>query len=57
MAKEQLDPVCGMMVDPDQSVYKSSHQDKQYAFCSKRCLDSFKKDPEKYMHPQSQQQD
>ncbi|MBA3722976.1 MAG: heavy metal translocating P-type ATPase, partial [Parachlamydiaceae bacterium] len=39
-----------------QSVYKSSHQDKQYVFCSKRCLDSFKKDPEKYMHPQSQQQ-
>jgi len=56
MAKEQLDPVCGMVDDPDQSVYKSSYQDKQYVFCSKQCLDSFKKDPEKYMHPQSQQQ-
>ena len=56
MATQSKDPVCGMMVDPDQSVYKSIYKDKQYVFCNKRCLDSFKKNPEKYVHPQSQQQ-
>ena len=56
MAKEQLDPVCEMMVDPDQSVYKSSQQNEQYVFCSKHCLESFENDSEKYMYRQSQQQ-
>ncbi len=56
MAEEQLDLVCGMMVDPDQSPYQTSYQDQQYVFCSEHCLKNFKKDPQKYLHPQQQDQ-
>jgi Cu+-exporting ATPase len=48
------DPVCGMTVDPAQVPYKFSNQDQQYFFCSQHCLDSFKKKPDKYLRPKSQ---
>lgn len=54
MSKEQLDPVCNMRVDPEQSPYKFNYLGKDYAFCSKSCLESFKKNPEKYLNPHSQ---
>jgi len=47
MQKKQKDPVCGTAVE-GQSNYKTMHHDKQYNFCCQQCMDSFKKNPEKY---------
>ncbi len=54
MAKEQLDPVCGMKVVPDKSLYKFTYQDHEYFFCSSHCLESFKKDPHSYLQDKIQ---
>jgi Cu+-exporting ATPase len=52
VTKDQLDPVCGMLVDLDQTPYQCRYKDQIYGFCSAHCLENFKKDPEKYLHPQ-----
>ena len=43
------DPVCGMQVDPQTA--QSSHRlgETTYYFCSARCLDKFKADPDRYL--------
>jgi P-type Cu+ transporter len=41
------DPVCGMEVPPD-SPLKAVYQDREYFFCSGRCLSQFNKDPQHY---------
>ncbi|HEX4923910.1 MAG TPA: YHS domain-containing protein, partial [Bdellovibrionales bacterium] len=43
----QIDPVCGMSVDPS-SPHKHSHGGEDYSFCSAHCLTKFKKEPAKY---------
>jgi Cu+-exporting ATPase len=43
------DPVCGMMVDPREAAGKVDHQTKLYIFCSTRCAERFKNDPEKFL--------
>lgn len=50
------DPVCGMMVDPEQTTYKFDYRNQQYLFCSQHCLDSFQQKPDKYLHSQLQSQ-
>jgi P-type Cu+ transporter len=48
------DPVCGMEVDPQNAKggnYKYKNED--YFFCNPKCKDKFSKDPEKYLHPTS----
>jgi Cu+-exporting ATPase len=47
MQKKHKDPVCGMHVE-DHSSHKATHHNKQYNFCCQQCLDTFKKNPEKY---------
>ena len=42
------DPVCGMPVDATQSPYVFIYQEKSYYFCANACLESFKKDPDKF---------
>lgn len=37
------DPVCGMYVDEEKTVYKSKIRGKMYYFCSKSCLITFEK--------------
>src|SRR5689334_15956104 len=49
MADRVLDPVCGMMVDPDRAAGHVDHQGKTYYFCSKGCVAKFSADPEKYL--------
>ncbi|MBA3816562.1 MAG: heavy metal translocating P-type ATPase [Parachlamydiaceae bacterium] len=56
MTKNELDPVCGMTVDQDNASYKSSYQGQQYFFCSKHCLENFKKNPERYLSIRQEQQ-
>jgi len=43
------DPVCGMDVLPENAAGKTEHQGKTYYFCSTKCLEKFKQDPEEYL--------
>jgi P-type Cu+ transporter len=45
------DPVCGMMVDPKSTAHHLGLGDATYHFCSVRCLDKFKADPDRYLNP------
>ena len=41
------DPVCGMEVQPGQG-YAKMHEAREYRFCSRKCLDQFELDPQRY---------
>lgn len=43
------DPVCGMDVDPDKAKYHFKYKDRNYYFCSGKCLNKFKESPERYL--------
>lgn len=43
-----LDPVCGMLVQPD-SPYRTTYKGEDFAFCSSHCLETFERDPERYL--------
>jgi Cu+-exporting ATPase len=43
------DPVCGMYVDPAKARGSSEYKGETYYFCSPRCLERFKVEPEKYL--------
>ena len=47
----EIDPVCGMEVDPKTAEFKSIYHGKMYYFCSRGCKNDFEKDPEKYINP------
>jgi putative ABC transport system ATP-binding protein len=46
------DPVCGMRVDEWTAALQTTYQEHRYVFCSRRCLDRFEAEPERY-HPAS----
>ena len=48
------DPVCGMNVNPEKAHFKFGYQNQQYFFCSQKCLESFKQNPDKYLSAQRQ---
>lgn len=43
----ELDPVCGMHVDP-RNALQSTHDGKSYYFCSEDCRAKWDADPEKH---------
>src|SRR5436853_6630018 len=43
------DPGCGMSVDPTKAAGKVEHKGEVYHFCSKRCAERFRQDPEKFL--------
>jgi Cu+-exporting ATPase len=47
------DPVCGMMVDPATTQQHYELGNATYHFCSVRCLDKFKANPDLYLNPAS----
>src|SRR4051812_7670542 len=49
MADRVVDPVCGMMVDPDRAAGHVEHLGTTYHFCSKGCAAKFTADPDKYL--------
>ena len=55
MKDARIDPVCGMKVD-EKSPLKTSYGDHAYFFCCEHCLKKFKRDPQKYLNPQTQNQ-
>ncbi|OGF99655.1 YHS domain-containing protein [Candidatus Gottesmanbacteria bacterium RBG_16_38_7b] len=40
------DPVCGMIVDPKNSKFKSEFKELTYYFCSEHCKSQFDQNPE-----------
>jgi Cu+-exporting ATPase len=48
----ELDPVCGMTVNPDSAAGSFEYQGKTYYFCSTHCLHRFQQDPESFLKPQ-----
>lgn len=47
-AHDVKDPVCRMIVDSDATKFKQRLGNKTFYFCSKRCQESFAREPEKY---------
>ncbi len=45
----EIDPVCGMEVDPKSAAATYEYKGKTYYFCAPGCKRSFEKDPEKYL--------
>jgi len=45
------DPVCGMEVDTRAATHKLQLGDATYCFCSTRCLERFRADPDRYLNP------
>src|SRR5215212_3122331 len=46
-----VDPVCGMTVDPSRAAGSYGHEGHTYYFCNVSCLNRFKADPVRYIHP------
>jgi P-type Cu+ transporter len=49
VAPRERDPVCGMMVDPEKAAGKVEHDGKTYYFCSARCAERFRNEPENFL--------
>ena len=45
------DPVCGMKVSPT-TAHRETHGGHEYLFCSARCAEKFRADPERYLRPE-----
>jgi len=50
-SQEEIDPICGMSVDPTTSPYQFSYHGKNYYFCSAHCVEKFKKDSSSFLNP------
>jgi Cu+-exporting ATPase len=48
---DELDPVCGMTVDPRTAAGSHMHGGRTYWFCSTGCVARFKADPDRYLGP------
>ncbi|HKD36642.1 MAG TPA: heavy metal translocating P-type ATPase, partial [Pirellulales bacterium] len=46
---EQIDPVCGMKVDPSRAADVAEHEGRKYYFCSKYCGEKFRREPARYL--------
>lgn len=45
----EIDPVCGMQVNPTTAKYKTLYKGKMYHFCSHMCKEAFEKNPDFYL--------
>lgn len=48
-ANRRTDPVCGMSVDPQTTEHRCEHAGETHVFCSARCLQTFRNDPQKFV--------
>ncbi|KPJ51318.1 MAG: hypothetical protein AMJ41_00030 [candidate division Zixibacteria bacterium DG_27] len=46
--EKAVDPICGMSLKPKEIKHMAVHQGHLYAFCNKKCLETFKENPEKH---------
>ena len=49
-ARQEIDPVCGMSVNPATAKAKAEHAGKTYYFCCPGCATKFQADPQKYLN-------
>ena len=49
MTKDMRDPVCGMRVNPEQSLFNHEHAGYVYHFCCDGCLTAFKRTPDEFL--------
>jgi len=47
----EVDPVCGMRVDPARAAGRHQYRGRTYYFCNPRCRERFVADPERYLEP------
>lgn len=45
---KQIDPVCGMEVDPDKAAATTCYKGKMVFFCAEGCKKAFEKNPKAY---------
>ena len=45
----EIDPVCGMEVDPQSAAGSAEYGGTTYYFCSRGCLEDFLEDPASYV--------
>lgn len=45
----EIDPVCGMEVDPQTVAWSFEYGGSTYHFCSEGCLEDFQEDPESFV--------
>jgi YHS domain-containing protein len=45
----EIDPVCGMEVDPLTAEWRQEFEGNTYYFCSKGCMEDFAEDPSSYL--------
>jgi len=45
----EIDPVCGMEVDPATAEWAYEYEGKRYCFCAKGCMEDFAEDPAAYL--------
>ena len=50
-AKLVRDPVCGMMIEPQDAVSSQEIEGKTYHFCNRSCATKFAADPKSYLQP------
>ena len=50
----EIDPVCGMTVQPASAAGSYDYREKKYYFCATRCLEKFCADPDYYLTPPDQ---
>jgi Cu+-exporting ATPase len=50
----EIDPVCGMTVQPATAAGSYEYRGKTYYFCATRCLEKFRADPDYYLMPLEQ---
>ena len=55
--KLAVDPVCGMTVDPNEAAGSHEYEGKTYYFCSTRCVQRFREDPQRFLKPVSPPQE
>jgi Cu+-exporting ATPase len=47
--RANVDPVCGMDVDPAKAAYKSEYEGTTYLFCTKDCKTKFDAQPSRFV--------
>jgi Cu+-exporting ATPase len=45
----EIDPVCGMEVDPTTAAWTYEYEGTTYRFCAKACMEDFAEDPGAYL--------
>ena len=54
VSQGEIDPVCGMTVQPATAAGSYEYGGKKYYFCATRCVEKFRDDPEYYLLPPGQ---